>query len=378
MVIKGFDLKRKKSVEVEIDSSYIVAIREIDETGLPYISTGFTDLQVNGYKGADYSSDNLDYNSIRSIAESLAVSGTVRHLATIITGDFEKTKRNIETIVSAVKMDRFLNSAIAGIHLEGPYISSVDGARGAHDPDFVRSPDIGELLELYKASEGLLKVITVAPELEGCSELIKLASKLGVKVSLGHSNAKTCDINQAIENGLTLSTHLGNGLSQEINRRENPIWGQLADDRITCGIISDGFHLTREQMIVFSRAKTLDRIFLVSDVGPMAGMNPGVYKWGDIDVEVYKDGHLGLHGTPYLAGAGHLLDWSIARFVNMTGYSLRDALRLVTDIPSCILDNKYSLDIGQPADIVQFNFNDGDNRLKINQIIVNGETICSI
>ena len=116
-------------------------------------------------------------------------------------------------------------------------------------------------------------------------------------------------------------------------------------------------------------------MFLVSDVGPMAGRAPGIYKWGNIDVEVHEDGHLGLSGTPYLAGAGHLLDWSIAHFVNLTGNSIKKTMPLVTDIPSDLINNDVSLNVGKPADIVLFSFNQGDARLSIEQTIIDGRVV---
>ena len=375
MNIKGYDILKESAVELTLHGGCVKEIKKIDEEGLPYISTGFVDLQVNGYCGADYSSANLTLDDIYSIVSELTVSGTTCHLPTIITGDINKTINNVRKIISAVKRSKYLRNAIAGIHLEGPYISSVDGARGAHDINFVKKPNIDELHNLQNAAEGMIKIVTIAPELEGAYEFITEAGKLGIKIAMGHSSAKPDDIIKAINAGLSLSTHLGNGIAQTIDRRENQLWMQLADDRIKSGIISDGFHLSREQLIVFQRAKSLDNIFLVSDVGPMAGKEPGVYKWGNIDVEVHKDGHLGLQGTPYLAGAGHLLDWSIAHFMDFTGNSLKKTLPTVTDIPSEIIGKDISLNIGKPADIVLFRYNEGDLRLTIEQTIIDGRVV---
>lgn len=377
MIIKGYDIKRESAVELTIHGGCIREISKIDEVGLPYISTGFVDLQVNGYCGADYSSDNLTTEDVYSIVSELSCSGTTCHLPTIITGDINKTINNIRVIVSAVHRSKHLRNAIAGIHLEGPYISSVDGARGAHDKKYVKKPDIKELHRMHDAAEGMIKIITLAPEIDGACEFISAAEKLGIKTSIGHSNAKSNEIRKAVDAGLSLSTHLGNGIAQTIDRRENQLWAQLADDRIKAGIISDGFHLTADQLTVFWKAKTLKNMFLVSDVGPMAGKEPGIYKWGNIDVEVYKDGHLGLHGTPYLAGAGHLLDWSIAHFINLAGCNLKETLSTITEIPSKIIGKDISLNVGKPADIVLFRFTEGDLRLNIEKTVIDGRIVFS-
>ena len=378
MIIKGYDVKRESAVQLTLHGGRIKNIEQIDEKGLPYISTGFVDLQVNGYCGADYSSDKLTVDDVYSIVSELTCSGTTCHLPTIITGDIDKTISNILVIVNARKRSKHLRNAIAGIHLEGPFISPLDGSRGAHDKKFVKKPNIKDLHRLQDAAGGMIKIITLAPEIEGAIEFIREAGKLGIKTSMGHSSAKPDEIRNAIDNGLSLSTHLGNGIPQMIDRRENQLWTQLVDDRIKSGIISDGFHLTSEQLIVFQRTKSLKNLFLVSDVGPMAGKKPGVYKWGNIDVEAHEDGHLGLAGTPYLAGAGHLLDWSIAHFVNLTGNSIKKTMQLVTDIPSEIINNDTSLNIGKPADIVLFRFNDGDSRLSIEKTIIDGRVVFKI
>ena len=375
MIIKGYDVNRESAVQLTLHGGKIKEIQKIDEVNLPYISTGFVDLQVNGYCGADYSSDKLTVDDVYSIVSELTCSGTTCHLPTIITGDIDKTINNILVIVNAVKRSKHLRNAIAGIHLEGPFISPLDGARGAHDIKFVKKPSIEDLHRLQDAAGGMIKIITIAPETEGAIEFIHEAGKRGIKIAMGHSSAKPDEIKDAIDNGLSLSTHLGNGIPQIIDRRENQLWTQLSDDRIKSGIISDGFHLTREQLIVFQRAKSLENLFLVSDVGPMAGKAPGIYKWGNIDVEVHKDGHLGLAGTPYLAGAGHLLDWSIAHFVNLTGNNIQATMSLVTDIPSGIIDNDVSLNIGSPADIILFSFKEGDARLNIEKTIIDGRVV---
>ena len=153
--------------------------------------------RLYGYCGCDYSSSSLSIGDIYSITSDLTVSGTTCHLPTIITGEINKTVNNIRTIVSAVKRSKYLRNAIAGIHLEGPYISSDDGARGAHDRNFVKLPSIEELKRLNDASESMIKIITLAPELEGAAEFIREAGKLGIKTAIGHSNAKPSEIKKS-------------------------------------------------------------------------------------------------------------------------------------------------------------------------------------
>jgi N-acetylglucosamine-6-phosphate deacetylase len=373
------DIVSHKNFIIDSENSLLTSIQpaenRVDDT--VYLCEGFIDLQVNGYRGLDYSSDNLKEEDVVNIVSYLAEAGTVKHLPTIITGETNKTIRNIKTIISARKKDTVIEAAIPGIHLEGPYISSVDGARGAHDKKYVRLPDINELREWHEESEGLIKIITLAPELKGSSEFIKEAVKLGIKTSIGHSDSKTEDIKNAVDAGMSLSTHLGNGIYQMIDRRNNVIWEQLANNNLTAGIISDGFHLVPEQIEAFYRAKSLNNIFLVSDVGPLGGKKTGIYKWGNIDVQVYDDGHLGLPNTPYLAGAGHLQDTCIANFINVTGLSLKDALKTVIDIPNRILgiakivdDRKYD-----NGNLTLFKFEPGMEKIEVLETFINGKKV---
>ena len=111
-----------------------------------------------------------------------------------------------------------------------------------------------------------------------------------------------------------------------IPRLKNYIWEQLAEDRLMAGIICDGFHLPKSVVRVFARAKGLDRLILVSDAAYLGGLKPGLYQWNDVEVRVFDDGHLGLPGTEALAGAAHLLDWDIPRFMEFTGYGLGETI----------------------------------------------------
>jgi N-acetylglucosamine-6-phosphate deacetylase len=147
-----------------------------------------------------------------------------------------------------------------------------------------------------------------------------------------------------------------------IPRLRNYLWEQLAADELTASIIADGFHLPHPVIKVFARAKEQQRLVLVSDVGPMGGLTPGKHRWGDVEVEVYEDGHLGLAGTEFLAGAGHLLDRAVAQFARATRLPMEQILPLCTVNPSRLLgiggrtaEGEVSLPSeGDPADLVQF------------------------
>jgi N-acetylglucosamine-6-phosphate deacetylase len=243
--------------------------------------------------------------------------------------------------------------------LEGPFICADEGPRGAHDPRHVRDPSPAEFEDWLGASKGLLRMVTLAPELEGAVELIEEGVRRGVVMAIGHTAASGEQIVRAVAAGASLSTHLGNGSHATVPRLRNYLWEQLGADGLAASVIADGFHLPDSVLRVFARAKGLERLVLVSDVASLGGSEPGAYRWGDVEVEVFPDGHIALRGTPFLAGAGHLLDRDVARFARATGTDIRDAVRLVTSNPEAVLglaSGGPGFRVGERADLTRFTY----------------------
>ncbi|MDC7246120.1 MAG: amidohydrolase family protein [Sphaerochaetaceae bacterium] len=378
MKIRGINVFSGEAEELTIKDSKIAdRIRIPKEADLPYLSPGFFDMQVNGYLGIDYSSSELSIDKIEKIVIELASSGTTQHVPTIITNSHKRISDNLKIIAEAVETNDLVRNAIPAIHIEGPFISEKDGPRGAHDPKYVRNPSIDELDDWLSISNGLVKLITVAPEREGSSEFIEYAVKHGVVISIGHTDASKDDIGMAIAKGSSCSTHLGNGSHAMIPRLNNYIWEQLACEKLYAGIIADGYHLPDSVLKVIDKVKGAEKTILVSDVAFLGGFAPGDYRWGDIEVEVYSDGHIGLKGTPYLAGAGHLLDTCIANFVNVTGEDLANAVRMVSVNPVRLLglNKKIDLNIGSDADITLFRWDGTKHPLEVHSTYISGKRI---
>ena len=370
MEFSGCNLYTGIYTVIQTKDGIITSIEEMKDRPVldsdPILSRGFVDAQVNGYRGVDYSGVSLTEEKILSLIEDLAQTGTLRHIPTIITNSQERIEENLTIIKKAVAHNARIRHAIAGIHIEGPYISKDDGPRGAHDPLFVRDPNIRELRSAQKAAGGLIKLVTIAPEREGSLGFIKEARNMGIAIALGHCNPTPEQIQQSVEAGASISTHLGNGSHALLPRLKNHIWEQLANDHLYAGIISDGFHLPESVLKVYLRAKGLSKLFLVSDVALLGGYDSGIYRWGNIEVEVFADGHLGLPGSPYLAGAGHLLDWDIPHFRNVTGSSLLETVSLATTNPVVALDlggDTGNFAVGQSSDLICFK--DGVRRLQV-------------
>ncbi len=380
MKVKGISIFSEEPIEVEIKGGFIENINLLSGSNhnLPYVSPGFFDLQVNGYKGSDYSLEDFSEEHLRNIITNLAASGTTQHIPTIVSSPGERILRNLKIISKAINTSPDIKEAIPGIHIEGPFISPEEGPRGCHDPEFIRNPDFEEFIQWQEAAEGRIVMVTIAPEREDSIDFIKKVTRTGVKIAIGHTGATPEIIKKAIEVGAQFSTHLGNGSYPILPKVNNYIWEQLAADELFAGIICDGFHLPASAVKVFARAKGLERLILTSDVALAGGLNPGIYKWGNMEVEVFKDGHLGLAGTGILAGAGHLLDWDIAHFVKFTGNSLAKTIPLCTINPAKVIEMSYNygkLEVGAPANLTLFHYQTGDDRLQIVHTLRKGSVI---
>ena len=246
----------------------------MDKITLPI--PGFVDLQVNGYRGADFSSPDLTEEPFVRACRALLDAGTAAFLPTVITSPIEVYQRNLPLVARVMARDEF-QGRLLGIHVEGPFISAQPGAVGAHNPEFVREPDISLLQQLVDWADGRIRLLTLAAEVDGAEELARLAASLDITVSIGHSLAGEADLKRLVRAGATGLTHLGNGLPNVLPRHDNPIWAGLANDALTAMVIADGHHLPAPVLKAFIRAKGAERIVVVSDASPVAGLPPGRY-----------------------------------------------------------------------------------------------------
>jgi N-acetylglucosamine-6-phosphate deacetylase len=274
---------------------------------------GLVDLQANGFAGIDYNSGSLTVAEVNTSFEAMAATGVRACLPTIITSSTEHFAACARPLVEAShKLD-------VGIHMEGPYISPVDGPRGAHPLAHCHTPDIEDFKRRQDAAEGRIRLLTLAPEEPGAIDLIKYAVAQGITVAIGHSNAQADDIHAAADAGATLSTHLGNGCLGEMNRHHNVLWPQLADDRLHACLIVDGHHLPRDFVLTTIKAKGTARTILVTDAVSAAGVPPGRYPLGEGLVEKTETGLVTRVGAGHLAGSSLTLDDGVARCCAWTG-----------------------------------------------------------
>jgi N-acetylglucosamine-6-phosphate deacetylase len=322
-----------------------------------WAAPGLIDIQVNGYQGHDFCSGEATIDDVVAVAEKLAGAGVTAFCPTVTTNSFVAMESSLRVIALACKKSGLARERILAIHLEGPYISPVDGPRGAHPLEYVRNPDWDEFNKLQTAAGGGIGLVTLAPELPGALEFISKARKAGILVAIGHHAATREQINAAVAAGAILSTHLGNGAHNQLHRHHNYIWEQLANDALVASIIVDGHHLPPAVVKSFYRVKGPDRLILISDIAPVAGLPPGRYKFMGLDVEVVEDNPVRLVDTPFLAGSSLKLCDAIQNVMNLASASFSDAVRMVTENPARLLgvdSERGFLRIGARADLILF------------------------
>ena len=289
---------------------------------------GFVDIQVNGFAGVDFNSPEVTPEDIAAMLPALRATGVTRFLPTLITGSFERFATCARTI-NAVP-----DTAIAGIHMEGPYISPNDGPRGAHPRAHTVPASRDDFKRRQDAAGGRIVLVTLAPEVPGAIDLIEYLAQREIRVAIGHSDAPPETVRTAIRAGATLSTHLGNGCAAMLPRHPNLIWEQLAADELHASLIVDGHHLPASTVKTAIRAKSPQRTILTTDAMAAAGCPPGSYRIGELDVDVGVDRRVSLRGTPYLAGSALTMPEAVANTVRFTGLALEDVLPTASTVPA--------------------------------------------
>jgi N-acetylglucosamine-6-phosphate deacetylase len=277
---------------------------------------GFFDLQVNGFAGVDFNDPAANPEDFDRAAAALRQTGVTRFLPALITSSTDSFAR------CARRVAAWRHPAAVGIHMEGPYLAPE--ARGVHPLAHLAPASIDDFARRQDAAEGRILIVTLAPEVSGALALIEHLVARNVRVSLGHTVASPAQIRDAVLAGATLSTHLGNGCPRQLPRHPNFLWEQLAADGLVGTLIADGHHLPDSVVKVMVRAKTKERMVLVTDCVAAAGRPAGEHQIGDLRVSLSPEGRVTLAGTETLAGSALTLDVAVANTVRFTGLSLEE------------------------------------------------------
>ncbi|WP_235886101.1 N-acetylglucosamine-6-phosphate deacetylase [Paenibacillus cymbidii] len=335
-----------------------------ETASLPLVAPGFVDLQINGFAGIDINADGgVTPDDVARLTRLLWREGVTSYLPTIITNSPQAITEALRAIVRACRDDAMIDATIAGIHLEGPYISPQDGARGAHNAAYVAAPDWEQFQRWQEAAEGRIRLLTLSPEWDGARAFIAKCTASGVVVSIGHTSATPEQIREAVRAGASMSTHLGNGSHAMQPRHANYIYEQLACDELQAMVIADGFHLPVSLLKVFQRAKQ-HRFMLVSDAVHLAGMPPGEYETHiGGRVVLTPEGRLHLAEHPQvLAGSAQMLLAGVTTLVRAGLNEPADAWDLASLRPAAAfkLPAAAGLAAGAPADLVLLEWPDGE------------------
>lgn len=284
----------------------------------------FVDLQVNGCHGVDFNGDGLTAEQLHTACRRLHGDSVTGVLATIITDDIPRMSARLALLARLREQDPLAQQIIRGIHVEGPFLSAEPGYVGAHPPQHVRPADLDAMKCLLDAAQGLVRLVTLAPECDPGMKLTRFLAQRGVLVSAGHCNASLEELRAAIDAGLSMCTHLGNGCPALLPRHDNVIQRVLSlSDRLTICFIADGVHVPYVALQNYLRVTGIERTVFVTDCISAAGLGPGRFSLGAQLVEVDSE------GATWSADRSHLVGSAITMPV-MAAKAQR-ALRLTSE-----------------------------------------------
>ena len=297
---------------------------------------GLVDLQVNGFKGVHFSDINLTRDDFVMACRGVFEAGTTAFLPTMITSPKKVYEHNLPIMAAVMQEDEF-SGRLLGFHIEGPFISAQDGARGAHDTQWISKPDVDYLKQLIDWADGRVKLLTIAADPEGAEQLARYAVSRGIAVSLGHQMASEADLVRLAQAGAVSLTHLGNGVPAMLSRHDNPVWAGLGNDDLIAMIIADGHHLPVSMLKTIIRTKGPERCVVVSDASSPAGLPPGKYEALGHQVVLEENGLLRDITTGYLGGSSATMLRCMNHLVSLDLVSCEELFALGFDNPLALI-----------------------------------------
>lgn len=348
-----------------VEGSRIVALGHRDHVTVPegavdYVAAGmtvvpgFVDIHIHGAGGHDVMEGNA--RALDRVTSTVARYGTTSIVATTVTAPTDDTCKSLEGIARYIRMhenpeenSRF-GADILGIHLEGPFISKAQ--RGVHPPDAIAKPSVEAFTKFAEAADGLVRMITLAPEVAGGLELVSHASGAGVVVSMGHTDATYEQAMKGVQAGARHATHTFNAMRPFNHRDPGVIAAVMTDPEVTAEIIADLVHVAAPAIQVLLGTKGFDTVLAISDGIAATGMPDGTYRLGTMTVTV-RDG-VCRNSEGKLAGSTLTLDRALRNLVSL-GVPLADAVRMATILPARrlgIAGKKGIIAVGSDADLV--------------------------
>jgi len=317
----------------------------VHEMGARHVVPGFVDMHTHGGGGAAFSAGDPEQALVA--ARFHLGHGTTTIMASTVSGPLAEIEHHIGELSGLVQ-----DGILAGIHLEGPFISK---ARcGAHDPRLLRAPDPADVSRLLRAGDGTVRMVTIAPELEHGMDAVRLLAESGVIAAVGHTDATYAQARAAIELGAPVGTHVFNAMRPVHHREPGPVTALLEQEQVLCEVVNDGLHVHPSVVSLMFAAAGAHRIALITDAMVAAGMGDGEYQLGALTVQV-RDGEARLTEGDSLAGSTLTMDNALRNAVRFAGVSLADAAISASLTPARALgiaDRVGSLETGKQADLV--------------------------
>lgn len=337
------------------DTQEVPADVSASDLGAGLIAPGYIDLHIHGSAGHDVMDANPD--ALPGIERLLVRHGVTSYYPTTVTAPMDTTLRALERLADAIELRKRGNGSAGracplGIHIEGPFLSHA--RRGVHPPENLLAPTLGTFERLWEAARGTIRMMTIAPELDGALEVIAEAARRGVCVSLGHADADLAAATRAIAAGARHATHTFNAMRPLDHRSPGILGAVLSDDRVSADMIVDGVHLDPAIVRLVARAKGADRTVLITDATAATGMPDGRYRLGSFEVDV-RDGKCMHEGK--LAGSVLTMDRAVRNLATFTGRDLAYAVAAASRNPARVggLIHKGELVAGADADFVALN-----------------------
>lgn len=303
----------------------------------------FIDLQVNGYAGVDFNGDGLSAEQLHAACLQLQADNVAGILATIITAEFKTMQHRLRRLFNLREQDALARKIIRGIHLEGPFLSPEPGYRGAHPLKWIRPANVEEMKKLLEAANGLIRLVTLAPEMDNDFLMIRYLKREGVIVSAGHCNPGLKTLQSAVDAGVEMFTHLGNGCPELLPRHDHIISRVLSlKDRLWHCFIADGIHIPFFALRNYLKITGCEKTIIVSDAMAAAAAPPGTYTLGHLEMEIGADRIVREPGKKNFAGSAVTMLQSRKNLLQKVGCSESEAKNMLEIYPQKLVADSTS------------------------------------
>ncbi len=294
----------------------------------------YFDLQVNGYAGVDFNQNDLSPEDLHNACVKLKEDGIQGILATIITASPRDMMKRLQNLTQLLEQDKLVKEIIYGFHIEGPFLNKESGYRGAHPVELIKPADMELLKQLIDAGNGLTKIVTLAPEIDKDFKMIKMLVSEGITVSAGHCNPDMDELEGAIDFGLSMFTHLGNGCPANLDRHDNIIQRVLSfKDQLWLCFIADGVHIPFFVLKNYLDLVGYEKTIIVTDAMAAASASPGKYNLSGLQLEVGDDCIVREPGKPNFAGSATTMKQSQSNLMKYLGLNEEQCKSLTNENP---------------------------------------------